>query len=61
MGYKVVNSDDAFESAMRKAGLEMNPDNIFSVKGQEIRGKAKTITGKRQARYVSRRSTRSRD
>ena len=52
MGYKVVNSDDAFESAMRKAGLEMNPDNIFSVKGQEIRGKAKTITGKRQARYV---------
>lgn len=52
MGYKVVNSDDAFESAMRKAGLEMNPDNIFSVKGQEIRGKAKTLTGKRQARYV---------
>lgn len=52
MGYKVVNSDDAFESAMKKAGMEMNPDNIFSVKGQELRGKAKSLTGKRQARYI---------
>lgn len=52
MGYKVVNSDDAFEAAMKKAGMEMDPDNIFSVKGQEIRGKAKTLTGKRQARYI---------
>ena len=23
MGYKVVNSDDAFEAAMKKAGMEM--------------------------------------
>ena len=30
----------------------MNPQNIFSPKGQEIRGKAKTLTGKRQARYI---------
>ena len=52
MGYKVVNSDDAFEAAMKKAGMEMNPDNIFSVKGQEIRGKAKSLTSKRQARYI---------
>lgn len=52
MGYKVVNSDDAFEAAMKKAGMEMNPDNIFSVKGQELRGKAKSLTGKRQARYI---------
>ena len=52
MGYKVVNSDDAFEAAMRKAGLVMNPQNIFSPKGQEIRGKAKTLTGKRQTRYL---------
>lgn len=52
MGYKVVNSDDAFEAAMKKAGMEMNPDNIFSVKGQEIRGRAKSLTGKRQARYI---------
>ena len=52
MGYKVVNSDDAFEAAMKKAGMEMDPENIFSVKGQEIRGKAKALTGKRQARYI---------
>jgi hypothetical protein len=38
-GFRVVNSDDAFENAMKKAGMEMNPDNIFSVKGQELRGK----------------------
>ena len=44
LGFKVVNSDDAFESAMKKAGMEMDPDNIFSVKGQEIRGKAKKLS-----------------
>jgi dephospho-CoA kinase len=52
MGYKIVNSDDAFENAMKKAGMTMSPDNIFSPKGQEIRGKAKALTGKRQARYL---------
>lgn len=52
MGYKVVNSDDAFEAAMKKAGMEMNPDNIFSVKGQELRGKAKNLTGVKQAMYI---------
>ena len=29
-GFKVVNSDDAFEAALKKAGLEATPDNIFS-------------------------------
>ena len=52
MGYKVVNSDDAFEAAMKKAGMEMNPDNIFSVQGQELRGKAKGITSAKQAMYI---------
>lgn len=52
MGYKVVNSDDAFEAAMKKAGMEMSPDNIFSPKGQELRGKAKRLTGTKQARYI---------
>jgi shikimate kinase len=52
MGYKVVNSDDAFENAMKKAGMEMSPDNIFSVKGQELRGKAKNLTGVKQAMYI---------
>lgn len=52
MGFKVVNSDDAFESAMKKANMEMTPDNIFSPKGQELRGKAKKLTGKKQDRYL---------
>ena len=52
MGYKVVNSDDAFEAAMSKVGMEMTPDNIFSPKGQELRGKAKKITGKKEERYL---------
>jgi len=52
MGYKVVNSDDAFEAAMKKADMEMTPDNIFSPKGQELRGKAKRLTGTKQARYI---------
>lgn len=53
LGMRVVNSDDAFEAAMRKAGMEMNPDNIFSVKGQEMRGKAKSLTGKKQELYLT--------
>lgn len=52
LGLKVVNSDDAFEAAMKKAGLEMSSDNIFSVQGQEIRGRSKVLTGKKQARYL---------
>lgn len=52
LGLKVVNSDDSYEAAMKKAGLDMNPENIFSVQGQDIRGKAKALTGKKQARYL---------
>lgn len=52
LGLKVVNSDDAYEAAMKKAGMEMSPDNIFSVKGQDIRDRAKSLTGKKQARYL---------
>ena len=53
MGYKVVNSDDAFEQSLKKAGMKMTPDDIFSVKGQEIRGKAKRLTAKKQERYLT--------
>ena len=52
LGYRVVNSDDAFENAMKKAGLEMTSDNIFSVQGQELRGKAVKLTGTKQALYL---------
>lgn len=52
LGFKVVNSDDAFENAMQKAGKAMTPDEIFSDEGQEIRGRAKALTGKKQAMYI---------
>ena len=52
LGFRVVNSDTAFENALKKAGLEMNPDNIFSVKGQGIRDKAKELTAKQQGLYI---------
>lgn len=44
LGFKLINSDDAFEKGLKKAGLTMDPDDIFSVKGQEVRGKAKALT-----------------
>ena len=52
LGFRVVNSDTAFENALKKAGLEMNPDNIFSVKGQGIRDRAKELTAKQQGLYI---------
>jgi len=51
-GFKVVNSDTAFESALKKAGMEMTPDNIFSPKGQEIRKKAQTLTKNKMGMYL---------
>jgi cytidylate kinase len=50
-GMRVVNSDDAFESAMKKAGLDLGKD-IFTDKGQEIRSKAVDITKMRQDLYI---------
>ena len=52
LGYKVVNSDDAFETAMKKAGMEMNPENIFSDEGQKLRGGAKRLTDKKMGLYL---------
>jgi len=48
MGLRVINSDDVFEAALKKAGMETTPENIFSDKGQKIRGGAKVLTGKKQ-------------
>lgn len=47
LGFKLINSDDAFEKGLKKAGLTMNPEDIFSVQGQEVRAKAKALTGKK--------------
>lgn len=53
LGFKVVNSDDVFERGLTKAGMEMTPDNIYSPKGQEIRGRAKALTKSRQQGYIN--------
>lgn len=53
LGMKVVNSDDVFEYALKKAGLDMTPDNIYSTKGQDIRARAKAVTRSRQQGYLS--------
>lgn len=52
LGYRIVNSDDAFEASMKKAGIALDPEGIFSDKGQELRGKAKTLTSKKQELYL---------
>lgn len=51
-GLKVVNSDNQYEKLLKDAGMAMNPENIFSPKGQEIRGKAKALTAKQQTGYI---------
>ena len=52
IGMRIVNSDPAFEKALAKAGLKMEPDDIFSDAGQAARGRAKKITSKQQSLYV---------
>ena len=48
MGFRFINSDDAFERMLDKAGLDAkNPDHVFSPKGQEIRKSAVELTGKK--------------
>ncbi len=48
LGMKVINSDDIFERALSKAGLKTTPEDIYSEKGQTIRGEAKALTAKKQ-------------
>jgi predicted kinase len=47
-GLKLINSDIAFEAALKKAGLAATPENIYSDQGQAIRTKAKVLTNKRK-------------
>jgi shikimate kinase len=46
LGFKLINSDPAFEAALKKVGLEATPEDIFSPKGQQARKAAKTLTRK---------------
>lgn len=52
-GFKVVNSDQAFEASLKKAGMETTPENIFSVKGQSLRDRASLLTKQRQSGFVN--------
>lgn len=47
LGMKVINSDELFERGLAKAGLKTTPEDIYSEKGQEIRNRAKALTGKK--------------
>lgn len=53
LGFRTVNSDEVFEFALKKAGLEATPKDIFSPKGQEIRGGAKKLTAKKMDLYLN--------
>jgi predicted kinase len=52
LGFKHINSDDAFEKSMRRHGMAATPENIYSDKGQELRNKAKETTEKLQHQYA---------
>lgn len=45
LGFKLINSDINYENALKRAGLTMEPEDIFSAQGQALRDKAKKITG----------------
>tara|TARA_R110000803_G_scaffold152502_2_gene217548 strand:- start:602 stop:1306 length:705 start_codon:yes stop_codon:yes gene_type:complete len=51
-GLKIVNSDDIFTKFLKDAGLQTTPDDIYSDKGQEIRGRAKKVTSNKQSNYL---------
>ena len=53
LGFKVVNSDAAFERALKKANIEATPENIYSPRGQQIRTGAKILTGKMMMNYLN--------
>ena len=46
LGFRLINSDDAFEKGLKKAGLTTSPDDIASAQGQAVRAKAKALTGR---------------
>ena len=52
MGLKVVNSDDVYEKMLKDAGLDTTPEDIYSDKGQEIRGRAKATTKRMQSNFL---------
>jgi shikimate kinase len=53
LGFKVVNSDAAFERSLANANMEATPENIYSAKGQALRAGAKALTKKMLDNYIN--------
>ena len=53
LGFKIVNSDQQFEIALKQAGMTQSPADIFSTKGQSLRDRAKFLTAKKQDGYLA--------
>ena len=52
LGFRLINSDDAFEKGLKRAGLTLDPDDIASAQGQAVRASAKALTGKKMVRAL---------
>lgn len=52
LGMKIINSDDIYEKMLKDAGMDTTPEDIYSDKGQEIRGRAKATTKRMQGNYL---------
>ena len=52
LGLKMVNSDDIYEKMLNDAGLDTTPEDIYSDKGQEIRGRAKGVTARMRGNFL---------
>lgn len=51
-GLRVVNSDDAFETMLKKAGLSLKMPDEEQVPRDAVRDRAKKVTAKRQEGYL---------
>jgi predicted ABC-type ATPase len=52
LGFKLINSDDAFERSLAKANLEPDPETIFSPIGQQLRAQTKALTDKKMVSAI---------
>ena len=52
-GLKTINSDDIYEYLAKKNNLDLsNPDVVYSKQGQDVRDRAKQLTGMRKGGYL---------
>ena len=52
LGMKILNSDDIYEKMLKDAGMVTTPEDIYSDKGQEIRGRAKGVTSRAKGNFL---------